>query len=152
MLCEMCGKRDATLQSFVEGASLSVCKECAPAGSVIRRSPIKARPQPIASKPLPIQYREETVAEVVEDCAELVKKGRERFGLSQEQLAHQLSERESLIHKVETGHTPPIALARKLERALKIKLVEEVGLKGGGSTVVAGEALTIGDIIKIKKH
>ncbi|MEM2910336.1 MAG: multiprotein-bridging factor 1 family protein [Nitrososphaerota archaeon] len=55
-----------------------------------------------------------------------IKNARERMGLSQEELAAQLNEKVTLIKKIEQGEVkPPIELARKIEKFLKIQIVEE---------------------------
>ncbi|MEM1666659.1 MAG: multiprotein-bridging factor 1 family protein [Nitrososphaerota archaeon] len=56
-----------------------------------------------------------------------IKNARERMGLSQEELAAQLNEKATLIKKIEQGEVKPsIELARKLEKFLKIQIIEEV--------------------------
>ncbi len=56
-----------------------------------------------------------------------IKSARERMGLSQEELATQLNEKVTLIKKIEQGEVkPPIELAKKLEKFLKIQIIEEV--------------------------
>ena len=57
-----------------------------------------------------------------------------------------------MIQHLETGKfEPPILLAKKLERALNIKLVEEMQEVHESSVKEDTETLTIGDVIKIKK-
>ncbi|PUA34411.1 MAG: TIGR00270 family protein [Candidatus Terraquivivens tikiterensis] len=63
----------------------------------------------------------------VEDFHVRIKNARERMGLSQEELAAQLNEKVGLIRKIEQGEVkPPIELARKIEKFLKIQIIEEV--------------------------
>ena len=72
------------------------------------------------------------------------------MGLKQKEFAKFLAERESLIHKMESGtYTPSIELARKLERQLGISLVEQKEVKTQKLEKKASK-FTIGDIIKIK--
>ena len=87
------------------------------------------------------------------DYAEKIKKKREKLGIEQKDFAKQVRERDSLISKIETGTIEPnIKLARKLERHLKIKLVEEYQEKPKLLAKSEGEGVTIGDMIKIKKR
>ena len=58
-----------------------------------------------------------------------------------------------MLHKIESGHLKPdLALARKLEKALKISLVEQVEVEvgGGPGEKKKGDGLTLGDLITIK--
>lgn len=63
---------------------------------------------------------------LIEDFGAVVRQARERLGLTQAELAKQISEKLSVIKKIEAGRLKPDELlARKLERALKVKLIEE---------------------------
>ena len=71
------------------------------------------------------------------------------------EVAKRIAEKESVVHKVESGHMKPnLSLARKFEKFLKISLVETVELDGAGKGAKkAGSStgsLTIGDMIKVK--
>ncbi|MBI4448509.1 TIGR00270 family protein [Candidatus Woesearchaeota archaeon] len=152
MDCDLCGKPDAVVQISVEGAMMNACKSCANVGRPMRRvstQPVQRKQESPASQPVRI----EVLPEVVEDYASIIKVSRERLGLSHAQLASKIGEKESIIHKLETNHmSPPIALAKKLEQALHIHLVDEVPQTAGAPTTSSNsEGLTIGDIIKFKK-
>ena len=63
--------------------------------------------------------------EYVEDFGALVKQARESMGLSQEELASLVKEKATVIRKIEQGELhPPIELAKKLEKTLKIKIIQ----------------------------
>ena len=152
MHCEMCGKDTSLFKTVIEGTELKVCGECGRFGKVIGR--IKKEPK-IKKKKKEIEEEEqpEIVQIIAPDYPKKVKQARESLGLKQEELAKKLNEKESIIHKIETGHYEPnINLARKLEKFLKIKLVEEEKIeKEKGMEKSSSEALTIGDLIKLKK-
>jgi len=102
----------------------------------------KSRPKP---QPLP---------EVVEDYHDIIRRAREKKGLTQEELGLIINEKASVINRLESKRmSPSITLARKLERALEITLLEE-SEEVSPSEFRKGEnaELTIGDIIKIKKR
>ncbi|MCX8146860.1 MAG: multiprotein bridging factor aMBF1 [Candidatus Woesearchaeota archaeon] len=149
--CEMCGKEERLLKVEVEGAVLSVCKECAKFGKIIS-SPVtfikKEKVTKIvkAQKPEPFEI-------IVPGYGKLVKKKREELGLKQEELAKKIAEKETLIQKIETEQIEPsIEVARKLERFLGIKIVEEYEEKGGAlSTKTKTAEFTIGDLMKRDK-
>ena len=77
------------------------------------------------------------------------------MGLKQEDLAKEIAEKESVIHWLETGrHEPSLELARKLEKFLGIRLIDEAE-EGTGGGIISAESkgkYTLGDFIKIKKR
>jgi len=81
-----------------------------------------------------------------------IKNARERMGLSQEELAAQLNEKATLIKKIEQGEVkPPIELARKLEKFLKIQIIEEVTEDyqyGPFLSKTQPSGYTLGDVMK----
>lgn len=155
MQCEMCGRStEDYFRIRVEGTILNVCGNCMKFGELIES--VKLKPEKTAEK---IKKQEkpagpEIVDELVEDYAEKIKNKREKLSLTQEELAKKINEKESIIHKVESGHfTPSIELARKLERFLGIRLVEEVeeGKAVVSQKVSSGGGFTLGDFVKVKK-
>mgnify|MGYP001609896544 CR=1 FL=1 len=98
------------------------------------------------------QEKEEKVEVLVEDYADIIKKKRESVGMTQKDFANKLNEKESIIHKLETGaFEPSLALAKKLEKLLGVKLIEEYTEKSEGMKKKMGEGFTLGDFIKLKK-
>ncbi|NOZ80870.1 MAG: TIGR00270 family protein [DPANN group archaeon] len=164
MMCEMCGKDAPLFQTEVEGIKLNLCKGCSRHGKVIKSIHIpsgnelkrkaKEREQKAQEPPQftgPARTRKSLM--IREDLAQRVKKAREKLGLKQEELARKLAVKESLIHNMESGKfRPNIAVARRFESFLRIKLVESVEegqvMTGEGSK----EDLTIGDLITIKRR
>lgn len=143
-VCEMCGAEASLMSAMVEGTEMRVCAKCGKFGKVLSR-PQRAPQRKVAATP-------EVVESIVDDFAKRIRGARERSGKTQKEFAQMLNEKESVIQKLETGQlNPPIKLARKLERVLKITLVEELE----DAPVKAGKKdsgpLTIGDILKVKK-
>lgn len=65
--------------------------------------------------------------DLIENYGEIIRNARIKMGISQEELAKQISEKLTIIKKIEQGSfKPPIELARKLEKFLKIKIIEKV--------------------------
>ncbi len=63
---------------------------------------------------------------IVPDYASIIRKARESLGLTQEQLGRLINEKPSVIRRIESGAMVPTpVIARKLERALKIRLIQE---------------------------
>ena len=126
---------------------MNVCKRCSQFGKTIAQ-PVQAKPVQL-TRPKPVE--ETKIQTIVPNCATLIKKAREDSGLKQEEFAKSISEKTSLVHNLESGRfKPPIELARKLERFLKITLVEQYEEKKEAGVRKGGEGLTIGDVIDLK--
>jgi len=169
--CELCGQKivGKTFKVAVEGVTLTVCQTCymkflsrkplkhvtvfpyitrKPLRAVQTRTPTYQR-KPSATRK--IRSSLEYEYEVVEDYAERIRKARENLGWSSEVLAQKVREKESVIRRIESGKLKPtLELARKLEKILKISLLEPTVLE----YTVRGrfkEDLTLGDIVVIRK-
>ncbi|MBW2982481.1 multiprotein bridging factor aMBF1 [Candidatus Woesearchaeota archaeon] len=153
MQCDMCGSEERLFKTNIEGTILNVCRACSKFGKVI--SEIK-EPEKIKPKKIIITKSEpetEIIEIVVNDFAEKIRSRREKLGLKQEDFAKRISEKESVIHKLEIGEfKPSLELARKLEKTLNIKLIEEYEEEHKTSTKTDTEIPTIGDLIKIRKR
>jgi len=155
MQCDMCGSSEQLFKTEVEGSILNVCSQCAKYGTVISR--VKSEEE-LREEEKRMQHRvmvkeEEPVETIVVGYASQIKKARERKGLKQEEVAKKINEKESVLHHVESGKgSLSIALARKLERFFGITLVEleKYDYKPEKHSDNSG-AMTIGDMIKIKK-
>lgn len=160
MKCDICGNKEAVCLADIESTKMNVCQDCSSLGKTIKRlssnyqqrKETKKEPLPYAVNPYAVNKSEEIIQIIVDDCGKLVKTAREKRGLKQEELAKLLHEKESTLHNIEAGKFKPrFEVARKLEKALNIKLVEYHEEKSQGRKVSASEGLTIGDLIKIKK-
>ncbi|MGD2072775.1 MAG: multiprotein bridging factor aMBF1 [Candidatus Thorarchaeota archaeon] len=147
MICEICGRaiKGKGREIFVEQAKLRVCKNCVRYGTPVSSKPqIKQRKSVFTSAPPDFDIRE--------DYSRVVKKAREKIGLTQKDLAKKINEKESVIHRIETGHMRPSRkLARKLEGTLDIHLIEKIEEPQISRRRSHSDQLTIGDIIRIKK-
>jgi putative transcription factor len=156
MQCDMCGKDEQLFQTDIEGGTLNVCKKCSRYGKVISVVREKKADRH-AEKGIPgVEARsllkKELVLIIADDYAKKIKDARQKLGLKQEELARMLAEKESLIHKMENGQfEPSISMARKLEKYLRIKLVEQHEESHASQGRVKSGSLTIGDIIQIKQ-
>ena len=141
-VCEMCGASGPLVSAIVEGTPLNICAKCSPFGKVVRKPVVVSRP---------VRKAVEVVEVVVEDYAGLIRSAREKAGLTQMDFARLLNEKESVVQKLESGSfRPPIAMAKKLERLLKIRLVEVEREESSSVEKKSSGPLTIGDIIKLK--
>ncbi|MFC1775115.1 multiprotein bridging factor aMBF1 [Nanoarchaeota archaeon] len=142
--CDMCGKETELYECVIEGSTLKTCSRCSSFGKVLKKPPKKHKK--VFKKP----EKKEKVLRIIKNYSQVIRTAREKKELTQKDFAKILSERESIIHKMESGQfRPSIKTARKLERILKIRLIEELD---DDSPVQSkrrrNEGLTIGDLIK----
>ncbi len=152
MICDMCSAKGRLYKVKVEGAELTLCKDCSKFGEVIGQ--VQQESESFNKKQKTIINEGPELIEILsEDYADKIKKKRESLGLSQKDFAEKLNEKESIIQKLENWHLEPsIDLAKKIEKSLGLKILEQYeekhekqNNKGSMGT------FTIGDFIKIKK-
>ena len=129
--CEICGReiRGRPYLIEVDGAVLRVCSECAKLGKPYKpasRSSLRITPKPLSVN----RHRRTSLPEdLILDPGypAIVRRAREKLGLTQEELAGKIGEKTSVISKIESGKLrPTIPMARKIEHALKIRIVKTV--------------------------
>ena len=178
--CEMCGTETGSPKTVkVEGAELDVCGDCADFGTEVRTQETASTSTKYSTSSSSSSSDSDAsgssrsaggsatstggggggrsdmfdeMDEVVPDYDGRIRQGRERQGLTQEELADQLNEKASLIRKLERGDVlPSDSVQRKLERALDVSLSEGGG--GGDADWSGGAATggtTLGDVVKRK--
>jgi len=150
MPCEICGAEGGLVRARIEGTTLRVCQNCAKFGEVLPEAKVLAagiRPQRMtrdesAETPEPVSM-------LVSDYGRVVKQGREKKGWSQEDLGKKINEKESLIRNVEHGSIrPPEDIVKKLERALGVRLREEVDEEVEVEKPGRPEGMTLGHFVR----
>jgi len=131
MRCELCGKPVfERIYAEVEGSRKLVCQECAGAfGKDIKsfgqESFAPSRPSFGERKIAPRIQLDEGL-DLSEDFGKKVSSKRQKLGLTVEELARKIFEKESTIHKIEAQKlVPSDAMVSKLEKALSISLREK---------------------------
>jgi len=158
--CEVCGReveRSQCRKVVVEGSILNVCPQCyarlvgqGKARPYVEERKQREVPRQVSRPPRP-RVREEY--DIVEDYAKRIKEARERLGWTQRALAEKVRESENTIKRIEAGRLKPgLDLARRLEKALGIKLLEPVVDESPSSTTGSSEDLTIGDLIRLRRE
>ena len=154
--CDMCGKEGILAKVDVEGAILDLCKGCTKFGKIItppRRILKKSEKEKIRPVNRQRAPPTEMIQVIVSNYGSLIRKIRQKLDLTQEEFAKKINEKESMVAKMEKEQfRPSISLARKLEKILKIKLVEEHEEK----KIISGEqrnskGFTMADFIKDKR-
>ncbi|MBN2154060.1 MAG: TIGR00270 family protein [Candidatus Lokiarchaeota archaeon] len=180
MDCEICGNeiRGRGIKVVVEGATLTVCRDCAELGERVREEPrgrltVKAAqdhqgrlkaPSPARAvpqkqlptrKPRPLASDENQ--EIVENYAEIVRKA--RGTMTTEEFAASLKEKATVIQKVETGKLQlTVKLARRIEKLYRVKLVRQRDAAEDMEDVIwkpekkSDYSPTLGDFIKEKRE
>ena len=155
MMCELCGQRPAEFNTEVEGTTMSVCQTCTRYGDVKGKSNVKI----VVQERKRVEVKEPEYV-FVQGYGAKLKQAREKLGLKQDEFAKKLNERESVLHQIESEHfKPSIALAKKLEHALNIHILDEIKSEEEASMASAEKRqphrtsgpLTIGDMLNIKK-
>ncbi len=142
--CEICGKKTPTLYVIdVEGAEMTTCASCA-AGKNIEDT-IEAAD--VNKKPVHrTAAQEEPQEEMVEDFGGTIRKARESMGIALNVLAEMINEKESTLNRVEQGKMQPtVALTKKLEKQLGIKLTTIAEGSGGKEKAGKDAPITLGD-------
>ena len=160
MRCEVCGReiQGNPYYRVIEGGRLTVCSQCSqfstqacdPARPQARKSPTRRR----SAQPSPRRRSDIDAAEsleLVEGYGMLIKKARQRKGLSVEDFAKKIREKESVVKKLEKENmNPPMNLVRKIQNALGISILEEAAKSSGSVLSRPMGPRTLGDMIKIK--
>jgi putative transcription factor len=131
--CEICGSNiiGESHRIEIDGAIMVVCGRCSRLGRPVREAiPVSAPARGPSETTMHIYRRPAAVVpdeELVlrEDYAAVLRKARETSGLTQEQLGMKVNEKSSVVGKLESGKLKPsVALAKKLEHLMKIRLFE----------------------------
>ena len=159
----MCGKEVASLLPVrIEGTILSVCRDCARFGDNVKAGGKQGTTVEPSLIQVRLQNRErrmktkdvyeggEESFEMALDYPKRIKEAREKMGWKQEELAAKMNERESIIHKLESGTMhPDDALIRKVEKTLDIKIKEKVTIAAVEKST-GKKGMTLEDFIKKK--
>lgn len=107
----------------------------------------KPKPRPSSGGPLLDDL------DLIENYSDIIRKARQKKGLSQEELAQKVGERISTLQSIESGRLKPIRKTiRGLERELDISLLEPIGTVPLKLSREKGESgATLGDIVKVKR-
>jgi putative transcription factor len=163
--CPICGGKiwGRGEKVLIEGAKITVCQSCAQFGVKIKSKPQitdsskKLYPKPKSSAKKVVHQRKiEESVEIVSDYAIRIRNVRNARGFNQDQFAQKLSEKPSLLRRIEAGKVEPTTkLAKKIEKVYNIKLLKKIDeieptinqnqymKKSGGSS--------LGDIAYVKK-
>ena len=165
--CEVCGRKiyGKSYRVMIEGAKLTVCGKCAKLGTIIwdetkPKTPMLSVKTPTRRLTLrtkskkPRQAVVESGLELVEDFDVKIRHARRKLGLLHKELGRKISEKVSVLKKIETGKmTPDNRLATKLEHTLKIKLLVQASEEKVPKAKIkpVSHELTLGDLNQLNK-
>jgi len=165
MRCEVCGRKiiGPPYRSMIEGAKMLVCSGCSKLGPVYLETKTAPPLRKVAKRlPTPMFFprRQPSLSEtgsldLVDDFSSKVRHAREKLGLSQEELGKKISEKVSVLRKIESGKmTPDNVLTEKLQHALRVKLLVPVSEPKVPSQALATRLTspTLADVAKVKKE
>ncbi len=168
MQCEICGAQVSGKPHhiLIDRAEMDVCDRCkgfgkeaekrTPVTSVRRGTPTTNATNNMSTVPVRRVRRDlfdKMKDQLIEDYAEKIKNARESKHMTEEELAIKILEKVTILRKVERGElVPEESLIKKLERALDIKLTEGVAEPESQNRRGESRALTLGDLIKVKKN
>ncbi len=144
--CEICGRSGAGMEVIVEGSRLVVCGLCASLGQKLERRPV-ATPGAVRKV---VRLPEELNLELKDDLSGLVRKGREKLGLTQEQLDLKLRLPSNTVRRVESGWNPSLEVLKRLETVTRVSLVEGTGSTFELRKKLEKRMMTVGDIVELK--
>ena len=164
MFCEICGREIVGKpgRSLVEGATLIVCQQCSKLGTALPGFPDKPvnhpnRPFiPPSHTHAPIERLPKAIEEsdLLEEYSSIIKAGREKLGMSQQDLAFKAKEKLTMIQKIEIGKMlPTMRLTKELEHILRVKLLaprDEIELPAPTRRTVPAPGMTLGDVALVK--
>lgn len=163
MRCEVCGRRivGKPFKVMIEGAKMLACNSCVKLGSIYWEEKTEPRLRKVAKRlPRPIlptrkqpTIKVEESIDLVEDFSSKIRRAREKIGLSHEDLGRKISEKVSVLRKIESGKmTPDQKLVEKLQHTLRIKLLTEISEPEVPSKALATpKTITLGDVAQLKR-
>jgi len=130
MECELCGKSSYSLKEVnVDGVKFMVCEQCAipyekkPSTQKFESHEFIPKGKKIRNF---IDSQEFHRINLISEWGKLIRKKREEQGLTIEELAEKIIEKESTINKLDNEKTiPSKQLIEKIEKFFSIKLIDE---------------------------
>jgi putative transcription factor len=154
MRCEVCGTeiRGQPYHRIIERGRMTVCGRCAKFGSGDwdpRRPQLRQR-QPSTPRHPRSDVEAAEVLEPVEDYGAKIRKERQKRKISVEDFARMISEKESVVKKLEKEElNPDRKLARKIKNALNIDILEVGAPTSVPTRTRPTGGRTLGDLLKL---
>lgn len=123
--CDICGREDVRAIVLVEGAKMLACGGCMRSGKILHMlvddDKEVSREAVFERKKAPFEDEKE----IIDGYGTKIKNARDRMRLPISVIAEKVNEKESYIDAIENERLKPsLAVAKKLEKELSIKLIE----------------------------
>jgi uncharacterized protein (TIGR00270 family) len=146
--CELCGKQtDVAYVVSIEGVEFRVCPRCAQGKKVVAE-PTSGRKQNSYGNYTRKErhLNDESGPELIDNYGVVIRESRERLKIPLKVLAEMINEKETFLARVEEEKTePPMALVKKLEKALSINLIASDKPEAKTHSIGQGGSVTLGD-------
>ena len=148
-MCELCGKENTgVFNILVSGAQISACATCSTKRGFSIPSRETGRTRPSTKSPISRARKTRPTFEAASDFHIRIRKAREAGGMRIEELGRKMNLRVQDLQKYEGGSVPPDSVAKKLEKALGIKILEEVEANDVSPVVKrSNKSVTIADML-----
>ena len=148
-VCELCGKENTgVFNILVSGAQISACATCSTKRGFSIPSRETDRARTSVKSPISKTRKTRPTFEVASDFHIRIRRAREAGGMSVEELGRKMNLRVQDLQKYEGGSVPPDAVAKRLEKALGIMILEEVEANDVSPVVKrSNKSVTIADML-----
>ena len=148
-MCELCGKENTgVFNILVSGAQISACATCSTKRGFSIPSRETDRTRPSIKSPISRARKNRPTFEASSDFHIRIRKAREASRMSIEELGRKMNLRVQDLQKYEGGSVPPDSVAKKLEKALGIMILEEVEINDVSPVVKrSSKSVTIADML-----
>ena len=133
--CEICGNSGNTKLCYYAGTKLQICPNCmnkmgvSAVPNYLQNSPPKNKKsssksgysRKISSSNNVMRQSED----LIQGFSKIITEARNKNGFTKEQLAAKISEKVSVIKRIEQGIRPNDKVIKKIEKCLKIKLMQK---------------------------
>ena len=151
--CEVCGTNKGPYYIvMVEGSRVSCCKECSKYGHILI-APVEPKSKKSDSAEGEKPSRPVIEEMVMSDYWIKIRTAFEKSGMEQDDFAKRINVKVSVLQNmISNKFVPDLKLAKRLEKELSIRLIEEqADVRGAYNEDKSKMPTTLGDIITIKK-
>ncbi|MEM0340521.1 MAG: multiprotein bridging factor aMBF1 [Acidilobaceae archaeon] len=162
-VCEVCGKVvERVVKATVDDAELSLCPLClSKLGKRAKVIEEETRRTLAQKKSQQSQTKRQTsvrtsqsieILDLVEGYGDVIRKGREKKGWTQEVLAQKLRVSVDVVRKIESEkYKPPIDLAKRIEKLLGVRLLTSTEEEPLGE-VPNLRGTTLGEVVVVRRE